>query len=250
MILLVDIGNSRIKWCGYSEEYTLGECYAISHGNEIIPQHLDESWSSLERPESVYLISVANNEIESVVRDCVAAKWSLSVHVLVTKSHCAGVHNGYQNPYQLGVDRWAAIIGAYTITKQATCIVDCGTALTCDAVDSSGLHLGGFVVPGRRLQQQVLLQGTAGITLEDADFSHGGWGRDTNSCVTSGILQSHLGLIERCIQLLQDNVDGPLSVVLTGGDADVLVSHLPATTLLVPDLVFHGMTYMIMEYGS
>lgn len=250
MMLLVDIGNSRIKWCAYSTANKMGETHAMSHGNALTPQQLDECWSSLERPESIYLVSVANDELNSVVRHWVETKWSLNIHSLATNSSCAGVRNGYDNPYQLGVDRWAAIVGAYTMTKQATCVVDCGTALTCDAVDSSGQHLGGLIVPGRYLQQQVLLQGTAGITLEQDNLRLEGWGRDTGSCVSSGILQSHLGLVERCIQQLQDKELGPLSVVLTGGDANALVSHLSKEALLVPDLVFHGMTHMIQEYGS
>jgi type III pantothenate kinase len=196
------------------------------------------------------MVSVADPSIRALVQHWIAYNWSVTTIELTTTPHCAGVSNGYLVPEQLEVDRWAAILGAYRLTRQAVCVIDSGTALTCDAVDNNGKHLGGVIIPGRDLQKQVLLHGTAGISITDEKISYDRWGRDTNTCITSGIVQSQLGLIEHFLSQLQNFLGTAVSVVVTGGDAEILMAHLPTNSLLVPDLIFQGMTYMMMEQGG
>ena len=73
------------------------------------------------------------------------------------------VRNGYEDIAQLGVDRWAAIVGAYTHFGSAVCIVDAGTAVTVDLVRDGGRHLGGLIVPGLQLMRSSLEQDTEDI---------------------------------------------------------------------------------------
>ena len=79
-----------------------------------------------------------------------------------------GVRNAYERPELLGVDRWAALVGAYARLRAAggrspVCVADAGTALTIDALASDGRHLGGLILPGIALQRTALLASTADI---------------------------------------------------------------------------------------
>lgn len=249
MKLLVDIGNSRIKWCLYHEDGTLGEPKALPHAKQVLVTGLDNAWKGLPKVESVYMVSVASPEVEAAVQAWVESNWGLSLRKLYTQSTCAGVVNGYRKQSQLGVDRWAAIIGGYQRSKKAVCIVDSGTALTCDVVNEAGIHLGGWIVPGRELQRVSLLQGTAGIDIDNTDAQAGVWGRDTVTCIETGLVQAQVALVNRCMERMQRKVNGAVALVITGGDADVLLPHIEYEYQLVPNLVFQGMTYMLVEQG-
>jgi type III pantothenate kinase len=119
--------------------------------------------------------------------------------------------------------------------------------MTCDAVTSDGRHLGGLIIPGRLLQEQALLQGTAAVNVERAKAPKVMWGQETVACVQSGILQAQLALIERCVRQLLEYGEKAVSVVLTGGDAVNLVPHLTLPVQHEPDLVFKGMLHIMME---
>src|SRR5699024_1677202 len=80
-----------------------------------------------------------------------------------------GVKTKYRYPERLGADRWAAAVGAYAASKKAVCVVDCGSAITFDAVDSAGRHLGGLIVPGWNLMRSALHLGTADLPFAEAD---------------------------------------------------------------------------------
>jgi len=249
MKLLIDIGNSRLKWASYAAG-ELSELAAMVYTEQDISNQLDAAWTGQKTAEAVFMCSVAAPWVEIAVTEWIKQHWAVPVIRLVTKKRCAGVNNGYLRPEQLGVDRWAAIVGAFQLTDQALCVIDSGTALTCDVVTKDGNHLGGLIVPGRSLQQQLLLSHTAGVNVEQKLDEFLMWGRETTSCVESGILQSQLALIERCIRQLQDSEAEPVSVIITGGDAEALLPYLPPPVRFVPDLVFQGMTYMLMERGG
>jgi type III pantothenate kinase len=246
MKLLVDIGNSRIKWAEYREG-ELGALNAMPYPHHPEHQLFQSAWGTLPRPESVILCSVAAAAVNSGLAQWVKSRWGVPLQVLVAQPRCAGVTNGYLEPMKLGVDRWAAIVGAYHLVKQAVCVVDCGTALTVDAVSEEGRHLGGVILPGTTLQRNALLAQTSGIRLVQGDEIEALWGRETTACVDSGILHSQLALIERCMQQLATASGASVQLVLTGGDAERLRHYLPAATRYTPDLVLQGMIYMMKE---
>lgn len=249
MKLLIDIGNSRLKWCTYDAGARLSDLSAIEHGNHLDSRTLDSVWQMLPMPQAVYMLTVASMEVESIVCEWVKARWQLDITKLRTQAKCSGVSNGYVQVEQLGVDRWAAIIAGYQLTKTATCIIDSGTALTCDAVDAEGQHLGGWITPGRNLQRECLLHGTSGVAIESDAESTGIWGRDTVSCVEAGLIHSQAALIERAIGQMEHEWGQEVAVVITGGDGEALLSRLASEALYVPNLVFQGMTHMLRERG-
>jgi type III pantothenate kinase len=246
MNLLIDIGNTRLKWAQLADGM-LGQQRALVYQPESLSAQLDLAWSALTPPRAIYLVSVAAREITQGVMDWAAKQWGCTLEQLQTGKQCAGVVNGYTQPERLGVDRWMAMIGAYHLVGSALCAIDCGTALTCDAIDSQGNHLGGVIAPGQVMMRRALLQNTAGIELAQEGPPVSGWGTDTTGCVLAGGLQATVGLIERMVSQLQRQLDEPVTPVLTGGDAERLLPWLSLPCRHEADLVLQGIARIVME---
>lgn len=246
MRLLLDIGNTRLKWT-LLDNGLCGPQHALLYRPNAISEQLRKEWNGLAPPQSVHIVSVSNRRLTDDLAAWMVKQWSCPVEVLQTGLQCAGVINGYTRPNSLGVDRWAAMVAAYNLVDTPVCVIDCGTALTCDALDSRGRHLGGVIAPGLTMMRESLLERTAGIELSKPAQVETLWGRDTTSCVFAGGVTAALGLIERVVLQLQQELDEPVLAMLTGGDAESLLPRLTVNYRYEPSLVLLGAARMVME---
>ena len=142
--LLVDLGNSRLKWAEYAGKLWRTGATPLAGENNIAAL-LDRTWEKITPPQRVIVCSVSNPErlqgLEQWARGC----WKITAHIVRSQTEQLGVKNLYRRPEQLGADRWAALIGARGLTRSAACVVDAGTAVTVDALSASGEFLGGAV---------------------------------------------------------------------------------------------------------
>jgi type III pantothenate kinase len=150
------------------------------------------------------------------------------------------VVNGYDDPTSLGADRWAALVGARGLTPAPACIIDCGTAVTVDALAANGEFLGGAIFPGLALARAILAHGTAAVQPppgSDASCL----GRSTADAVAGGTLFALAGAIERVVREQQVQLGGAARVLMTGGDAPLLAARIAQPVEHVPDLVLQGL---------
>jgi type III pantothenate kinase len=246
MILLIDIGNSYVKWA-----LLQGEAIVSSSRCHYTITEVDFHWLEKigPRPDAIYLLSVGSELIERPLADACRARWGLLPVKFHTTTHCAGISNGYGSPLTLGVDRWAAMIGAYQLVGDALLVIDCGTACTADIVDGDGRHLGGAILPGLQLMRQSLHAGAARIdTVGDEGQAHG-LGRSTSDCIQLGIVEALLGFIERMERIAVTQIGAQVAVVITGGGAPQLLPRLQSHLCYERDLVFIGMAAMVTENG-
>ncbi len=247
MILLLDVGNSRLKWA-----MQVGERLQ-HHGSCLHQDRLADMtviWGELPRPDAVYCASVASAHLSSELTQQVKLLWDLPLQMLQTSSRCVGVSNGYRQPEKLGVDRWAALIAAHQLTGAPLCVVDCGSAVTVDVLDGTGNHLGGWIMPGLHLQQTLLRQGTAAIEDKGAGSAEGIWGRDTGECMSHGSLEALAGLIERARYELSQSQNEDIIVFITGGDAGAVIPLLGFEACHEEHLVLQGVAIMAREQGE
>ena len=239
MKLMVDIGNTRIKWALHDGDQAVvfGKFMQRDYVNgfEQVPE---------DSLQAIYYASVTSPEKEQVLVEYFEKRWGAVAIKLHTSDVCCGVSNGYQQPGQLGVDRWAAIIAARQMFQEPVCVVDCGSAVTVDAIDEGGCHLGGYIIPGLSMQQQLLRHGTAAVDVDDVIVSQSGWGNTTNSCVTHGCAEAVAGLIERSHRQLEHQYGKSVVTVVTGGDAAVILPLLEHQVQHEEHLVLMGMAYM------
>ena len=157
------------------------------------------------------------------------------------------VVNGYEDVSQHGVDRWAAVVGAWNIYRDDLCVVDAGTAITIDMVKADGQHEGGFILPGLQLMAAALFRDTSDIESlsarsQVADDEH--WcGNSMFTAVHKGALLAIRSSICEAANRMGDHT----RVVLTGGDAEALLPLDGLNTELHPQLVLEGLRELIRE---
>lgn len=240
MTLLIDVGNTRIKWA-------LMRPAGVEPGGSAVycgcaPEALLADWTQLSTPTAVWAVSVASAEVNAQLSLWVDAHWGLELRWLRSAALARGVINGYHQPERLGADRWAAIIGARARRPGSAVVVDSGSAVTIDAVDADGRHRGGVIFPGVSLMRRSLKQGTAQLPLvEDQGVTV--FGRDTASAIASGTLLS----VAYAVQALADQMAAELgarpSYWLTGGDAAALLPYLETRFEHAPHLVLEGLAF-------
>ncbi|WP_293647280.1 type III pantothenate kinase [Thiolapillus sp.] len=247
--LYIDLGNSRIKWMpenlqGCSDMRAMK--YNCGHLSEV----LDSAWRFADRPEQLWLASVAGSETDNELTAWVRDAWELTPHVMKVSAADCGLTCGYLQPEQLGVDRWAAMISAYRYSPDGVCVVDCGTAVTLDMVDASGRHLGGYILPGVQAMKHKLLQETA-IDMEEQYIRTGQeWGNSTVTCVELGTRKAVVALIEQSIERLQAAGICDPGLILTGGEAGLIEPLMQIDCQRRDRLVLEGIRLYAREHGS
>jgi len=240
VILCVDIGNSRLKWAAGPPD---GDWRA--HGEWPLDRPLDASmandWSGLDAPRQIVVSAVAAAAVREQLTQWCRATWSAQPLLVQPATRGFGVVNGYADPAQLGADRWAALIAARHLEpRSAACIVDCGTAITVDALDEGGQFVAGAILPGVELSRNALRQGTSGVRPREtgsADLRV----RDTAQAVSAGIRLGLAGAIERLVDAALEIAGEPATVFLTGGSAPQLAPLLRRPLRCQPDLVLRGL---------
>ena len=141
------------------------------------------------------------------------------------------------------------MIGAWAEVEAACLVVDAGTAITIDAVDGDGQHLGGQIIPGVATMASALTAATSDIPAvrpapgrSDTDLAM--FGRNTAAAVREGAQNAVVGAVDRAIRTLQSNAYEPV-VVLTGGDSSRILNVLCETPLHRPHLVLQGLAHML-----
>lgn len=243
MILLLDAGNSRLKWAvlrnGHFEHGG-----SFEHAANTIGELASAAWGELEPPEAVLVANVAGEPFRRALNSWVKRRWKLIPEYPQASAEAFGIHNAYREPARLGIDRWLTLLGAHELFKDPLCIIDCGTALTIDVLAQDNRHLGGLIIPGMRLMQDALTQRAEGIRQQIQDASHDQvtlLGTDTGSAVAGGTLYAEVAVIDRVLTDLRAELGPQLRCILTGGDAPRLQPLLAFRTEHKPDLVLLGL---------
>jgi len=234
MRLLIDLGNTRLKWALANPDGTLSNMQALVASADpscwrVLIEHL-----STRAIDQIALSSVAGASTQALL--AVLKQQLPDTKILQAQSlaYCAGVTSGYHLPNTLGVDRFLALLGAFSNCANTQVIAMLGTALTIDVLHASGNHAGGLIAPGPRLMQTSLHLGTANLPLTEGRA--GGLGQTTADAIFSGCQRACAALIEAVLQ------DFPgASLVLSGGAALQVAPLLKHPGKIVPNLVLLGL---------
>lgn len=240
IVLLIDMGNSRIKWaCSQSGELKPGEPFRTPASVDL--PHFPQVWERLPRPDQILASNVAGDEAALVLQAWTRRRWGVAPQFLASLSHGYGVVNGYADPCRLGVDRWVALVGAHQGCRLASCVVDCGTAMTVDVLTAQGVHLGGMIAPGLGLMRRSLARGTSALPMVQEE-GHVVLANETAGAIASGTLQAVLGLVERAFREASLRLGSEPTLFLTGGDAPVLSAALDLPHETKPYLILEGLS--------
>lgn len=239
MILLIDAGNSRIKsalWDGDS----FSSLPPIATLSDVPP--LD--WQAVAAPSRVAASNVAGANVAAKLKAWVAAAWSLEPTFATVETPTAGVATHYDNPAQLGVDRWLAALGGYHAVGGAVAVVDAGTAITVDLVDSNGAHLGGSIAPGLSLMVESLTRNTARLRLDSIEHTDS-VSTNTATAISMGCIDALAGGIERMQRKVSELFGADHEWIITGGEAPQVMQVCSTEFRHIPDLVLRGLALAI-----
>lgn len=239
MQLLIDFGNTRIKWA--TEDTGVLQFGAGAVYSEALLEELFEHWwGECSTPDSIWCASVAPLACQQRLEHWCRQQWQQPVRFLTAVACQQGVTNAYTEPATLGSDRWAALLGARHLVTGSVAVIDCGSAITVDLLDADGVHQGGYIVPGLWMMQQCLQERTGRITESPALPGQLTPGDSSASCISHGALRSVTALLDR---LMRDLPVGhrQLQWLITGGDAPHIQPYLEQACRAVPDLVLQGL---------
>lgn len=233
MILLIDAGNTRVKWrvIGAMAPHAALAEGAVGHAEIDMLAAACRAWPGLAR---AFGCNVAGATVAARIA---AACAPLPVAWLVPEAACAGVRNLYETPSRLGADRWAALIGARLSHTGPCLVVTAGTATTVDLLSAAGEFLGGLILPGVELMQQALARGTAQLPLAEGRFAL--QPRRTVDAIRSGCLQAQAGAVERMFRQIAAAPDA--LCLLGGGAADAFAGLLDVPLRRADNLVLTGL---------
>ncbi|MGB9493752.1 MAG: type III pantothenate kinase [Azonexus sp.] len=231
MIVCIDSGNSRIKWGVSDSTGTWLENGAVDQAES---GKMADLAHRLPLPAQVMLANVAGAATLTNIVEALAP-WRAVLHEVRSTAAAGGVVNQYENPAQLGVDRWCALIGARALSAAPCVVVMAGTATTIDTLDGEGRFLGGLILPGLDLMHRSLARDTAALPLAAGTYSM--HPRCTDDAIVSGCIEALVGAIERAVARLGSGAE----CLLSGGAANVLGRYLDVPHRTVGNLVLEGL---------
>ena len=236
MNLAVDYGNSSAK-------------VGIFENDRFLEQFVFEQPADLKLFLENYRAD--NFIISSVAPDADAvSSWARKVRnkFVLTPDLPLPVVNRYATPKTLGVDRIAGVCGARQLYANDHCLViDAGTCITYDFVDSDGIYHGGAISPGLRMRFQAVHTFTSRLPLVDIPADAPLIGDTTAKSIQSGVMNGIIAEAQGIIMRYEQQFEG-LKVILCGGDGGFFENKLKGSIFAVPELVLSGLN-SILNYN-
>lgn len=245
-MLLLDAGNSSLK-CLLVET---DRRQRFDWNAEWVWQQISDAFSDWgEQP--AWLASVA----PAAVTARIEASWNslypgAPMRRLTSLPELGGLSNGYEQPQQLGVDRWLALLGASERAQGDAIVIDAGSAITLDLLSRRQGHLGGAILPGLQTGPERFYSLFPQIDFSDPALQPGDRpGRNTFDCLHPVGGKALLPQLTKLLRQWRGLLEEPVSVLLCGRDAEALAAALPVESRIEPELVFRGMLKQIEALG-
>lgn len=231
---LLDLGNSRLKLAALHDGAP-GAVRAFAHAHiaEAIAGAAD-----MQRGDVAWLASVAPADVADPLAAALQAR-GLRVDRVATQSREGRLRIAYDAPRALGVDRFLALLAASQRHDGPWVVVSAGSALTADALDRDGRHLGGVIAPMPAQLRSALAQRFPALDVPTGNVR--ALGADTGDAIASGAAHALCGLVERVARETRRACAAEPLVLLGGGDAEALHTLEVPRLLAVPTLVLDGL---------
>ncbi len=244
MILLVDAGNSRLKWAELNDNNLEAETYLAYDGVEpedVIKHALEEQ---IRRAKRLIVCSVLGDNFFKLTNEWTLRKHGFAAEFVTTQRSAYGVTVAYKDPMQLGVDRFVALVAAHANYPDNSIVVDCGTAITIDAMTAAGDHLGGVIIPGIDLMISSLTRRTHGIR-DSHNEERELFATSTSEAVSGGVYRTVIAAITQIIHDMSRQLNGPVNQILCGGSAEFLQADLNEQMIFDPMLILKGLAIVV-----
>ncbi len=249
MRLLIDAGNTRVKWALTASDEAVTSLAMVWQAEGSVTNDglagLSAQWQAAGlRAADISGVWISNVAGAALAKQLAQALTDAGIatdvlHWFVSLPACAGVRNAYRDPSQLGCDRFAALIGARRYyPDRDLLVVSAGTATPVDALTADGRFTGGMILPGLGTMARSLAVNTAQLPAVGEVLLEHALADNTQQAISSGCIQAQAGAIERAFA--QHPGQAPLCL-MSGGAAPFIAPHLQVPHALVPNLVLAGL---------
>jgi type III pantothenate kinase len=234
--LLIDIGNTRLKWALATGNRLL--LVAGEIGTKDVSANWIASLAQKYRDHSAVLASVVPKLVPAFRR-----RFSKRIEVITGNSPALGLAFAYPHPAEIGADRIAAAEATHANGHFPAIIVSCGTATAFTVLDAKGRFCGGTIAPGLQAQLDSLLGATAQLPETSLRKPRTALAKSTQEAIRAGVMLNFQGGVKEIIHQLCDALPGRKKphIILTGGNAQYLAGKLGLQEKVRPLLVFEGL---------
>jgi type III pantothenate kinase len=222
MILVIDVGNTRLKWAWLTST-GLSDQQAVVHRDAKPGIWTTALFESGQRPSRVLVSNVAGPVMAKTLTRLTKKVFRVKIEFVTASQEYHGLTNGYLDPSLLGADRWLALIGAWTKARSALCVVDAGTAVKVDSVD------------------------IAKAALHSTPSLAGVLANNTIGAVSRGAVFALAGMADRAAEVIEQSTGTKPKLFITGGDAGMITGTMRSHGEIVPDLVLQGLAVIAAQ---
>lgn len=241
MNLIIDVGNTQVKLAVFEESKIVFDTYCLKNELKFEIENIKKNFL-IEKAIISSVALISKNELLEIKK---------TLPRLIQLSHDTPVpfNNLYSTPKTLGVDRIAIAAGAVSVyPNNDVLIIDAGTCITYDFINSEGSFLGGSISPGVNMRYQSLNKFTDKLPLLKPSYPKSIIGKSTEESIHSGLVNGVLAEINSIINQYNQQYK-KLTVVLTGGDTNFLAKRLKIGIFANPIFLLEGLN-SILKYNN
>ena len=242
MLIAVDIGNSSIGIGYFSgdglvvQKIDAGRRMDAEQYAAVIREFMDRN--SLEKEEISCIISSVAPNLTGTVKKGLA---QLTGGKIVDHRLHSGLKFGVEEPEEVGTDRIANAAAACNLYSPPVAVVDFGTATTVTVVDEECRYIGGSIMPGLGLMNDILEEGTSRLKRVALEAPSRALGVNTDGCILTGLFFGTAGGVERILAEIESETGFTLTVVITGGFAPAIESFIKRPHYVSSHLTLQGL---------
>jgi type III pantothenate kinase len=250
MLLAIDVGNTNIVFAICDGETIKWRWRISTDGQRTADEyavwlHQLMQLEGVERSliDAAIIATVVPPTLFNLQRLC-RKYFNVEALVVAIGSINLGLRIDLPNPAEVGADRLVNAVAAHAVHPGNLIIVDFGTATTFDVVSGDGAYQGGVISPGINLSMDALYLAAAKlprIAVEPPGGNLGVIGKGTIHAMQSGVFWGYVGLIEGLVRRITSEINGPVTVIATGGLATLFNRHTSAIDHVDGDLTIRGL---------
>lgn len=242
MILVVDVGNTNIVLGVYDRE-ELKKSWRVSTDKNKSSDEYGILIDGLFKYDEMNLKDVESVIISSVVPPIMYTLQAMSVKycgkepIIVGPGIKTGMNIRYDNPREVGADRIVNAVSGYKKYGGPIIIVDFGTATTFCAIDKNGDYLGGTIAPGIKISSEALFQRAAKLPKVELKVTESVICKNTVSSMQAGIVHGYVGLVDRIVEMMKQELGGDVKHVVATGGLSYLIAQESKTIDVVDKML-------------